>query len=141
MQWLSKQGFKVTFVNTEFNHTKVLNSPSNKQTSNSFVVVDNDNIDLVSIPDGLEPWEDRNDFKKLIEAISQVMPGKLEEFIKNINNGSDEDEKISCVIADENIGWTFGCCREDRNHCRRRFGGGVRRWLWHSRFECWKMGS
>ncbi|CAL5370725.1 unnamed protein product [Camellia sinensis] len=81
MQWLYKQGFKVTFVNTEFNHTKVLNSLSNKQTSNSSVVVDDDNIDLVSIPDGLEPWEDRNDFKKLIEAISQVMPGNWEALI------------------------------------------------------------
>ncbi|KAI8017545.1 UDP-glycosyltransferase 83A1 [Camellia lanceoleosa] len=95
MQWLSKQGFKVTFVNTEFNHTRVLNSLSNKQTSLSTVRDDDHDIHLVSVPDGLEPWEDRNDL------------GKLTEVFFEINNGSDNDEKISCVIADESLGWAL----------------------------------
>lgn len=39
-------------------------------------------INLVSIPDGMEAWENRNDLGKLCEAILSVMPGKLEELIK-----------------------------------------------------------
>ncbi|KAA8547921.1 hypothetical protein F0562_004350 [Nyssa sinensis] len=64
-----------------------------------------DQIHLVSIPDGLEPWEDRNDLGKLSEAIFQVMPGKLEELVEKIN-GSGSDN-ISCIIADESMGWAL----------------------------------
>ncbi|KAA8547920.1 hypothetical protein F0562_004349 [Nyssa sinensis] len=91
-QCLVKHSFKVTFVNTEFNHKRVMNALSDKDSVG-------DQIHLVSIPDGLEPWEDRNDLGKLSEAIFQVMPGKLEELIEKIN-GSGSDN-ISCIIADE----------------------------------------
>ncbi|KAF5957553.1 hypothetical protein HYC85_004778 [Camellia sinensis] len=64
-----------------------------------------DHIHLVSIPDGLEPWEDRNEVGKLTESIFHVMPGKLEELIENIN-GSDKD-KITCIVADELLGWAL----------------------------------
>ncbi|CAL5324974.1 unnamed protein product [Camellia sinensis] len=77
MQCLAKHGFKVTF-----NH-----------------------IHLISIPDGLEPWEDRKELGKLTEAIFQIMPGKLEELIEKIN-GSDND-KITCIIADQLLGWAL----------------------------------
>ncbi|GFY84872.1 UDP-Glycosyltransferase superfamily protein [Actinidia rufa] len=49
--------------------------------------------------------EDRNDLAKLTDAVFKVMPGKLEELIEKIN-GSDDD-KITCIIADENLGWAL----------------------------------
>ncbi|KAI8032652.1 UDP-glycosyltransferase 83A1 [Camellia lanceoleosa] len=98
MQCLAKHGFKVTFVNTEFTHQRVMNALSGKDNIE-------DHIHLVSIPDGLEPWEDRNEFGKLTESIFHVMPGKLEELIENIN-GSDKD-KITCIVADELLGWAL----------------------------------
>nr|GFB60081.1 UDP-glycosyltransferase 83A1-like [Tanacetum cinerariifolium] len=58
-------------------------------------------MNMVSIPDGMEAWEDRNNFIRTCEAINQVMPGKLEELIETINK--KDDDKISCVIADETI--------------------------------------
>ncbi|XP_024184081.2 UDP-glycosyltransferase 83A1 [Rosa chinensis] len=64
-----------------------------------------DQLHLVSIPDGLEPWEDRNELGQLCEAIYRVMPGKLEELIEKINGG--EGDKITCVIADFSIGWAL----------------------------------
>ncbi|XP_059643427.1 UDP-glycosyltransferase 83A1-like [Cornus florida] len=97
-QCLVKHGFRVTFVNTEFNHKRVMNALSEKNNIG-------DQIHLVSIPDGIELSEDRNDLGKLSEAIFQVMPGKLEELIENIN-GSDND-KITCIISDESMGWAL----------------------------------
>lgn len=96
---LTKHGFKVTFVNTEFIHKRVMNAFSEEDDVGEL-------INLVSIPDGMEPWEDRSDLGKLSEAIFQGMPGKLEELIKGIKKGTDNDE-ITCIIADENMGWAL----------------------------------
>ncbi|XP_076950515.1 UDP-glycosyltransferase 83A1-like [Bidens hawaiensis] len=60
---------------------------------------------MVSIPDGMEPWEDRKDFVRSCEAMHQVMPGKLEELIETINE--KDDDKISCVIADTGMPWAI----------------------------------
>lgn len=97
-QHLVKHGFKITFVNTEFNHKRVTNALTKKDDVG-------DHIHLVSIPDGLEAWEDRNDLGKLTEVGFRIMPKKLEELIEEIN-GSDDDN-ITCVIADESMGWAL----------------------------------
>ncbi|CAD5169557.1 unnamed protein product [Musa acuminata subsp. malaccensis] len=50
---LVEQGFQITFVNTEFNHDRVVAVLSDKSG-------DARGIHMVSIPDGLAPGEDRN---------------------------------------------------------------------------------
>ncbi|XP_009365863.2 UDP-glycosyltransferase 83A1-like [Pyrus x bretschneideri] len=100
-QSLVNHGFKVTFVNTDFNHNRVTSALPDDQGH-----IRGDCIDLVSIPDGLEPGQDRNDLGKLSEAMQRVMPGKLEELIEKINNRGEGD-KIICVIADQAIGWVL----------------------------------
>ncbi|KAJ9147538.1 hypothetical protein P3X46_029688 [Hevea brasiliensis] len=97
-QCLVKHGFKVTFVNTEYNHRRVMNALAEQDYFG-------DQISLVSIPDGMEHWEDRNELVKLTKAIFEVMPGKLEDLIDRIN--ASEDEKITCIIADETMGWAL----------------------------------
>ncbi|OMP10396.1 UDP-glucuronosyl/UDP-glucosyltransferase [Corchorus olitorius] len=67
-------------------------------------------IHLVSIPDGIEAGEDRSDLGKLTDAISRVMPGKLKEFINKMNKL--EDDEITCVIADVNMGWAIDVAAE-----------------------------
>ncbi|XVE68283.1 hypothetical protein DITRI_Ditri09bG0055300 [Diplodiscus trichospermus] len=67
-------------------------------------------IHLVSIPDGMGLEEDRNQLGKLTDGISQVMPVKLKEFIKKINRL--KDDKITCVIADVNMGWALQVAAE-----------------------------
>ncbi|KAL6961198.1 hypothetical protein U1Q18_038963 [Sarracenia purpurea var. burkii] len=91
-QCLVKHGFKVTFVNTDFNHERVVNALSSDDNIR-------DRIRLVSIPDGMESCEDRINFLKIEQAIHRVIPEKLEELIGKIN-GSKEDDEISCIIAD-----------------------------------------
>ncbi|OMP10399.1 UDP-glucuronosyl/UDP-glucosyltransferase [Corchorus olitorius] len=67
-------------------------------------------IHLVSIPDGMEAWEDRNHLGKLTDAITRVMPGKLKEIIQKINK--EDDDKITCIIADVNMAWAFEVASE-----------------------------
>ncbi|KAJ4812556.1 UDP-glycosyltransferase 83A1 [Rhynchospora pubera] len=95
---LVEHGFKVTFVNTEFNHLRVLQALPNKGSNLK-------GINLVSIPDGLRPGEDRNDLGLLAEGFTKVMPGHLEDLIRE-NNEKGED-KIKWLIADQNMGWSF----------------------------------
>lgn len=97
-QCFVNQGFKVTFVNTDYNHKRVIIAMSNTiHTENQ--------IHLVSIPDGMERWEDRNDLGKLLEATQSVMRVKLEELITKTNES--EADKITCVLADETFGWAL----------------------------------
>ncbi|CAN4082678.1 unnamed protein product [Withania somnifera] len=97
--WLVNEDCKITFVNTEFNHKRVIKAlPENDELRNK--------ISLASIPDGLGPHEDRTDLTKLTESIAEIMPGKLMEVISLLNN-SDENG-VTCVIADENMGWALG---------------------------------
>ncbi|KAD3640991.1 hypothetical protein E3N88_30214 [Mikania micrantha] len=97
-QRLIKQGIKVTFINTEVNHKLVSNTWSDKQGLG-------DMMQMVQIPDGLEPWEDRSDIGKLTLSIMQTMPRKLEELIDTINKA--DGAKVSCVIADACMGWAI----------------------------------
>ncbi|XVE68286.1 hypothetical protein DITRI_Ditri09bG0055600 [Diplodiscus trichospermus] len=93
-QNLAKQGFKISFINTEFNHKRVLDAFGKKVDENGL-------IHLVSLPDGLDDGEDRNQFGKLTETLGQVMPRELKEFIEKVNRS--EDDKITCVLAEVNM--------------------------------------
>lgn len=53
-------------------------------------------IHLVSIPDGMDLSEDRNELGKLSEAILRVMPGKLEELIEDINRLKGDNITCHC---------------------------------------------
>ncbi|PIM98018.1 UDP-glucuronosyl and UDP-glucosyl transferase [Handroanthus impetiginosus] len=90
-QCLAKNGIKVTFVNTEFNHERVVKAILDTEKINEL-------ISLVSVPDGLESAEDRKDPGKLTEAMRKVMPLKLEALIEEIN-GTPGDG-ITCVLTD-----------------------------------------
>ncbi|KAI3835077.1 hypothetical protein MKX03_016763 [Papaver bracteatum] len=94
---LSEHGFKITFVNTEYNHEKVVASLPKESNSKE------NNIHLVSIPDGREPGANRRDFAKVFDSILSSMPSYLEVLIREINESSDD--RITCVIADEHMGW------------------------------------
>ncbi|CAA0814051.1 UDP-glycosyltransferase 83A1 [Striga hermonthica] len=99
-QRLAMHGIKVTVVNTDFNHARVTKSLSHSDKLQ-------ESVNLVSIPDGLEPWEDRNDIRRLSEGMCQVMLPELEAVIKKLN-GKNCTEKVTCVIADGSMTWALG---------------------------------
>ncbi|XP_076896722.1 UDP-glycosyltransferase 83A1-like [Bidens hawaiensis] len=92
----TSNGLKVTFVNTEFTHKRVLSACPDINGSS-------DLMQMVSIADGMEPGDDRNDLGKLTKTMFQLMPTKLEELINDINK--NDDEKITCIVADCYMGW------------------------------------
>ncbi|KAF3444851.1 hypothetical protein FNV43_RR14544 [Rhamnella rubrinervis] len=109
-------GFKITFLNTDFNHKRVLSALAladdddddghNSSTSSrgATLIGPKKNISLVSIPDGLDPDDDRTDIALLCEAVLDNMPAKLEELLRNINA---LDNKVTCVIADSSMAWAM----------------------------------
>ncbi|KDP27232.1 hypothetical protein JCGZ_19931 [Jatropha curcas] len=84
-QCLAKHGFKITFVNAESNHQLIKNASTSSTSS--------DQINLVSISDDA--------VKLSSDAVLRVMPSKVEELIEQLN------DKISCIIADQSIGWAL----------------------------------
>lgn len=95
-QQLVQHGSRITFVNTQYNHERILNALVMKEDAE-------DHICLVSVPDSLTD-EDRTKPGKLSEAILRVMTGKVEELIQHING---LESKITCVLADQSIGWAL----------------------------------
>ncbi|KAJ8506752.1 hypothetical protein OPV22_007638 [Ensete ventricosum] len=95
---LVEQGFRITFVNTEFNADRVVAASPDKSG-------DAEGIHMVSIPDGLAPGEDRNNIGKLVDGYLRVMPGYLEDLIRKANESGGD--KIKWIIAAESMGWAF----------------------------------
>ncbi|KAK9054035.1 hypothetical protein SSX86_025111 [Deinandra increscens subsp. villosa] len=98
-------GLKVTFVNTDFTHKQVINSCSGPGIDGP-----SDLLQMVSIPDGMEPCDNRNDFGKLTKTMFQFMPTKLEELLNDISK--NDDEKITCIVADYCMGWVAKVARK-----------------------------
>lgn len=105
--YLAKQGIQITFINTEFNHNCIINSLS-KSSHEAYV---GDEINLLSIPDGLEDSPDeRNIPGKLSESVLRFMPTKVEELIERMiaeSSGGCNGTSISCVVADQSLGWAI----------------------------------
>ncbi|XP_030939631.1 UDP-glycosyltransferase 83A1-like [Quercus lobata] len=91
---IANQGIKVTFVSTEF----IIARLTTTMPVNSL-------IRLVSLPDGLEPGDDRTDALKLINIFQEVMPGHFKDLIEKSNESYDD--QISCVIAGISVVWAF----------------------------------
>ncbi|KAG6398383.1 hypothetical protein SASPL_139841 [Salvia splendens] len=94
-QWLAHNGIRVTFVNTDFNHARVMSSLSSISEL----------ITLASVPDGLESWEDRNDLAKLEASMPEAVPRALEALIEKIN--TTESDRVTCLITDYGLIWAL----------------------------------
>ncbi|KAL2335447.1 hypothetical protein Fmac_016660 [Flemingia macrophylla] len=94
---LVEHGFKVIFVNTDFNHKRVVSSMVEQQHESL--------IKLVSVPDGLAPDDDRLDFGKTLDAILSSMPTSLEKLIEDIH--LEGENKISFIVADFFMAWAM----------------------------------
>ncbi|KAF6982119.1 hypothetical protein CFC21_000551 [Triticum aestivum] len=100
---LADRGFNVTFVNTEFNHARVVASMSNGAGSGL------GRIRLVAVPDGMAPGEDRNQLVKLTILMAEFMAPRVEELILRSGEAAVLDGacpgKITCMVTDYNVGY------------------------------------
>ncbi|XP_065849254.1 UDP-glycosyltransferase 83A1-like [Euphorbia lathyris] len=98
---IAENGIKVTFVNADFIHDKIMSSlPHNFKN--------NIPITLVSISTGLAMAKNRDheDIIETMKRISSNMPCNLQRLIENINQGNN-DEHVSCVVADLTAYWAI----------------------------------
>lgn len=97
---IAKHGVKVTVVNAQSIHDKILLSAAKNSDE------DDDGIVLTSVPDGLSSDDDPNDPFVLSKTLPRTMPDTLPDLIEMINS-SNPNERISCVIADLSFGWVL----------------------------------
>ncbi|CAL9113477.1 unnamed protein product [Musa textilis] len=97
---LVDHGFKVTFVNTEFNHARLVAALADMEQAAS------GRIELVTVPDGLDLEESgaRSNIRELTVGLLKAMPPCLEELIRRRGDSGDQ---ITCVIADQGMAWTL----------------------------------
>ncbi|XP_048140284.1 7-deoxyloganetin glucosyltransferase-like [Rhodamnia argentea] len=93
-----RAGFRITFVNTEFNHARFLSSHP------SFFSTSLDDFQFVTIPDGLPPPFDPDadrDVPDLCEATRTFMPLPFSRLVAAfLETSSDEPGGISCILCD-----------------------------------------
>ncbi|KAJ3701072.1 hypothetical protein LUZ61_004777 [Rhynchospora tenuis] len=92
--FLADNGFKITFVNTEDNHDRIVSAGAHA-----------DRFRMISIPNGLGPEEQQFD-TRMIDAIEYNMPSQLENLIRKINE--EGMDKITVLIAETGMGWAMG---------------------------------
>ncbi|KAL8118132.1 hypothetical protein AgCh_015874 [Apium graveolens] len=97
---LAYHGIDVMFANCELVEAKILAAMSDADKEQF-------PIRLVTYSDGMESQPaDQRSGQGLRNSLSKVMPGNIENLIKQINH-SDNREPITCVIADLTLGWTL----------------------------------
>ncbi|TVU11102.1 hypothetical protein EJB05_44666, partial [Eragrostis curvula] len=93
---LVEHGIEVEFVNTDFNHDRII------KAGGEAVPV---GINMVSFPDGMGPDGDRADIGKLAAGLLATMLGPIQEMVVS--------KKIRWVVADVAMSWvvaaTAGC--------------------------------
>ncbi|KAF9590450.1 hypothetical protein IFM89_035285 [Coptis chinensis] len=99
-QRLVDHGVKVTFVNAEFIHKKLVSSLINHKEEK-----EDRRIHLVPITGESNINDDRTDEQIFYEFISENTQIHLEKLINTINESGNE--KIDCVVADPYLGWTL----------------------------------
>jgi len=63
-------------------------------------------LKLVSIPDGLEPNDDRSNVGKLCDSMLSTMPQALKKLIQ------DNDSRIRFIVVDLHVGWALNVACE-----------------------------
>ncbi|KAM2728935.1 hypothetical protein EV1_000381 [Malus domestica] len=98
---LHSRGFHITFVNTEFNHNRVIRSkgPDSVKGLPDFV--------FETIPDGLPPSDKdgTQDIPDLSDSVKKTCLGPFKELVTKINSSS-EVPQVTCIVADGTM--TFG---------------------------------
>ncbi|CAN6303477.1 unnamed protein product [Urochloa humidicola] len=92
---LAEHGIKVYFVNTEFNHARILKAMEGGDQTGAIPA----GIHMVSFPDGMNPDADRSNIGKLGIGLSAAMLGRLEELIRS--------KEIRWMVVDVPMVWAL----------------------------------
>ncbi|KAL1551981.1 UDP-glycosyltransferase 83A1-like [Salvia divinorum] len=97
---IAKHGIKVTFVNAQSIHDKIVSASAEEDDDS------NDSIVMATVPDGLTLEDDPESSHTLFETLPKTMPQTLKELIERINS-SNPNERVTCLIADLSFSCIF----------------------------------
>lgn len=94
---LVDHGFEVDFVNTDFNHARIVTALA--AGGGETRAAAHAGIHLVSFPDGMGPDGDRADIVRLAQGLPAAMLGRLEELARA--------QRTRWVVADVSMNWVL----------------------------------
>ncbi|XP_062200171.1 UDP-glycosyltransferase 83A1-like [Phragmites australis] len=94
---LVNSGFAVTFVNTEFNHRRVVDAAGAGASGCP-------RLRLVGVADGMGYGGDRDNFVRLNAAMQEAMPPQLEALLDGAGEGLG---RVTCVVVDVGMSWAL----------------------------------
>ncbi|KAK7374602.1 hypothetical protein VNO80_08035 [Phaseolus coccineus] len=101
-QDLVTYGCKITFLSSDENLQKLKRARDGGGHGKAM----DSNIKLVSLPDGVDPEDDRKDQASVISTTIKTMRVMLPKLIQDVN-ALDAENKISCIIVTKNMGWAL----------------------------------
>ncbi|RLN17774.1 UDP-glycosyltransferase 83A1-like [Panicum miliaceum] len=105
---LLDRGFAVTFVNTEFNHRRVVEAAAGAPAAEG-----GRRLRLVGVPDGMDDGEDRDNLVRLNATMPETMPPRLEALLDG-GGGSAGGEglgRVTCVVVDAGMSWALDAAK------------------------------
>ncbi|KAL3514163.1 hypothetical protein ACH5RR_026880 [Cinchona calisaya] len=106
---LHHKGFHITFVNTEFNHKRLLKSRG-PNALNGFP-----DFQFKAIPDGLPPSDvdATQDIPSLCESTTTHCLGPFRDLLKKLNDtSSSQVPPVSCIVSDGVMSFTLEAAKE-----------------------------
>ncbi|GJM91391.1 hypothetical protein PR202_ga07755 [Eleusine coracana subsp. coracana] len=101
---LLDSGFAVTFVNTEFNHRRVVDVAAAGASPSGI----GSRLRLVGVADGMEEGEDRDNLVRLNAAMQEALPPQLEVLLEGSGSSSGDGlGKVTCVVVDVGMSWAL----------------------------------
>ncbi|MCD9559532.1 hypothetical protein HAX54_017532 [Datura stramonium] len=106
---LNHKGFHITFVNTEYNHRRLLKSrgPDSLKGLPTFR--------FETIPDGLPPSDadSTQDIPSLVESTTNTCLGPFKELLAKLNNTSSSNvPPVSCIISDGCMSFSLAAAQD-----------------------------
>ncbi|CAI0434653.1 unnamed protein product [Linum tenue] len=103
---LLRHGSRVTFLTTEFAHSRMKKADSGRDHTH------HRNFRILSVSDGLPAEHERKDEVEVGQSFSRAMPAHLHAFLSSCSSSSssnnkviNQEEIISCVVADSIMLW------------------------------------
>ncbi|KAG7016100.1 UDP-glycosyltransferase 83A1, partial [Cucurbita argyrosperma subsp. argyrosperma] len=97
---LAKEGIKITMINTDFIHSKLLEA-----MGQNIDQILGPNVELLGLPDGFPLHENRDDIHKLFVDIMNNLKPQFEKLLAKMN--TDHDGGLACAIVDMSMGWVL----------------------------------
>ncbi|XP_071701716.1 7-deoxyloganetin glucosyltransferase-like [Rutidosis leptorrhynchoides] len=104
---LHSKGFDITFVNTEFNHQRLLRSQGVDALNGL------PSFRFETIPDGLPPPKNKDatqDIPSLAKSTDETCLGPFKDVLAKVNNESCNP--VSCIVSDMLMGFTLSAAEE-----------------------------